>query len=114
METLLTLVFMGIIYIVPKMLEKYRAEINKSLKVQGTVPPPVNYEDYEEEKRATYRKDYLEEELPPVQSNVANVSRVEDEKSAWRGKLDQNMIVNGVIFAEILQPPRAYRPFVKK
>ena len=114
METLLTLVIMGILYIVPKIWGKYRTEMNKSLKVQGTVPPLVNHKDYEEEQRITYRKDYLKEELPPVRTNVPNVSRMEDEKSAWRGKLDSNMIVNGVIFAEILQPPRAYRPFVKK
>lgn len=32
------------------------------------------------------------------------------EKSGWSNKLDPSFVVNGVIFAEIIQPPRAMRP----
>lgn len=30
--------------------------------------------------------------------------------SPWQGKLSQETVKNGLIFSEILQPPRAYRP----
>ncbi len=39
---------------------------------------------------------------------------IEKEVSPWEGKLNESVILNGVIFAEILQPPRAYRPFKGK
>ncbi|EAX47565.1 undifferentiated embryonic cell transcription factor 1 [Thermosinus carboxydivorans Nor1] len=34
------------------------------------------------------------------------------ETSPWEGKLNNALLVNGVIFAEILLPPRAKRPLV--
>jgi hypothetical protein len=30
--------------------------------------------------------------------------------SPWDGKVSPQMVQNGLIFAEIIQPPRAYRP----
>lgn len=114
METLLTLLFMGILYIVPKMWGKYLTEMKKRSEVQGAVLPTVNYVSSEGEKGSTYVTSDPEVELPPVLTNVQSISHVEEEKTAWRGKLDQKTIVNGVIFAEILQPPRAYRPFVRR
>lgn len=37
-----------------------------------------------------------------------------ESKAPWAGKMDGNAVIQGVIFAEIVQPPRAYRPFVKR
>lgn len=44
--------------------------------------------------------------LPPAAALPAM-----SDASPWSSALDQNIVWNGVIFAEILQPPRAYRPF---
>lgn len=33
------------------------------------------------------------------------------EARPWDGRLDQAAVVNGIIFAEIIQPPRCKRPF---
>lgn len=38
---------------------------------------------------------------------------ITEEQAAWQGKLDHDMMINGVIFSEVLQPPRAYRPFIR-
>lgn len=45
--------------------------------------------------------------ISPVLAGVS--SRVEDE-NPWNGRLSMHHVVNGVIFAEIVQPPRAKRP----
>lgn len=42
---------------------------------------------------------------PPI-----TVSVPEAETDPWRGKLNLPQVINGVIFAEILRPPRAKRP----
>lgn len=41
---------------------------------------------------------------------VVNLAAQAAEENPWSGQLDLPKIVNGVIFAEILQPPRAKRP----
>jgi len=52
----------------------------------------------------------------PVVAMVEEPSALQltEEKTAWQGKVDTNAIINGVIFAEIVQPPRAYRPFIRR
>jgi hypothetical protein len=47
---------------------------------------------------------YVPQEEPAVAVAVA-------EPRPWDGKLDQAAVVNGIIFAEIIQPPRCKRPF---
>lgn len=38
------------------------------------------------------------------------VPHTSSEFSPWDGKIESSFVLNGVIFAEILQPPRAIRP----
>lgn len=38
----------------------------------------------------------------------------ETETNPWSGKLNLPQVINGVMFAEILQPPRAKRPFYRR
>jgi hypothetical protein len=38
----------------------------------------------------------------------------EEEISPWQGQLSPAMIQTGYIFAEVLQPPRAYRPITPR
>ncbi|WP_143005907.1 hypothetical protein [Sporolituus thermophilus] len=49
-------------------------------------------------------------QLPP-EVHVPALTKA-PETSPWEGKLNNALLVNGVIFAEILQPPRAKRPLV--
>lgn len=45
--------------------------------------------------------------MPPE----VHIPSVATEASPWQGQLTPANIQTGYIFAEILQPPRAYRPF---
>ncbi len=43
---------------------------------------------------------------PDLEANVPAIP----EQTGWQDKLQPSLVINGVIFAEILQPPRAMRP----
>lgn len=45
----------------------------------------------------------------PMEAVAAPVAAV-TEPQAWDGRLNQAAVVNGIIFAEIIQPPRCKRP----
>lgn len=114
MDDLIPLLFVAIFYLGPALLKRYRAKINKQQEMQKPLAPEIKAafaENKQESKYATSTAN-LQPPLPPAE--IKQVPSVKQETSSWSGKLDHNMLVNGVIFAEILQPPRAYRPFGKK
>ena len=43
-------------------------------------------------------------------SAAAKVSSAMSEAGPWDGQLTQEAVVNGIIFAEVIQPPRCKRP----
>ena len=112
METIITLLFMAILYIASIMWGKFLDKVKKNSKVHTpAVMPAANHATSPERKKIKYVASNLE-----TQSSMAVQSalHLETEKSEWRGQLDHNSIINGVIFSEILEPPRAYRPFKKR
>ncbi len=48
-----------------------------------------------------------------IRTKPQNTLSTVENQSPWQGQIDQNMLINGLIFTEILQPPRAKRPFGK-
>lgn len=48
----------------------------------------------------------MSEVAPPMQ-----VYHMQETGDNWQGSLSHASIINGLIFAEVLQPPRALRPF---
>lgn len=48
----------------------------------------------------------MSEVAPPMQ-----VLHLQSQGGTWQGNLNQASVINGFIFAEVLQPPRAARPF---
>ena len=48
----------------------------------------------------------MSEVAPPMQ-----VQHLQGQGGPWQGNLTQASVINGFIFAEVLQPPRAARPF---
>ncbi len=114
MDTLLTLLIMGILYVVPRIWKTYLEKINKNQEVPVSGLPAVSNGSSQEEKISKPAIHISELPLAATSKGIQNISNQEGEKSAWHGKVDHNMLVNGVIFAEILQPPRAYRPFIKR
>jgi hypothetical protein len=114
MDILIPLLFMAIVYAVPrlwrKLLENY---------VANRQQPVVREQDLREQQElsrvyqetSTYEPSSVEQHRSPV-TPVPTVSSALEERSVWQGKMDANAVINGMIFAEIIQPPRAYRPFV--
>jgi len=114
MDILIPLLLMAIVYLGPALLKRYRAQINP----QPVVPELINTEIMSalptNKSLPAYMGRTSELQSTMVAGKRQSAPAVVEEQSAWRGKLDQNMIINGVIFAEILQAPRAYRPFGKR
>lgn len=48
----------------------------------------------------------MSEVAPPMQ-----VLHLNEQGGSWQGNLNHASVINGFIFAEVLQPPRAARPF---
>jgi len=103
---------MAIFYLGPIILKHYRAK----KKVQPIVPELSRTQMMNVPPKS---KKVLAYDGNNTQVHVIDADKIESVPSirevppAWQGKLDQNMLVNGVMFAEILQPPRAYRPMVR-
>ena len=74
------------------------------------VLPPAD----EERPRPVFVHRPPEPNPKPVEPNYmpkeTPVAAAADEACPWDGRLDQAAVVNGIIFAEIIQPPRCKRP----
>lgn len=121
--------------------KKRRQEEYKYPEIPGQVPPPVETRPPAEERPlpppASGRMPVPDIVLPPadeerprppavvhrppepnpkpVEPNYvpkeAPAAAAVAENRPWDGRLDQAAVVNGIIFAEIIQPPRCKRPF---
>jgi len=112
MDILIPLLFMAIFYLGPTLLKRYRAKNNAQPVTSERLdsgmmnaPSPI--------KKVAYKSSDTRVQSMPVVDKVQSTPPIVEAPSAWNGKLDQNIVTNGVIFAEILQAPRAYRPFVR-
>ena len=115
MDIVIPLLFMAIFYLGPALMKRFLAKKN----TQPAVPEPLTAEMINAlstlKKVPVYMASNTEVQSTVVADKVhSSAPAIVGEQSAWHGKLDQNIITNGVIFAEILQAPRAYRPFVRR
>lgn len=111
MDFFTLIIIMAVIYLLPELLKKRKPKEYKY--------PPVPANSWPEAKVTP--KDNIEEPLHYVpvdhnQSNDANntvsyasTGNANTSKNAWQENLNQSMVVNGMIFAEILSPPLAKR-----
>lgn len=121
MDILAPLIVMVIVYLVPKLWNKVWENIQKNYLVNKGIPRKMQDRDMAEQRElsfvnqesATYTPSNVAHHPPVAMTTVSGPAGVE-EKAVWRGKMDANAVINGMIFAEIVQPPRAYRPFVKR
>lgn len=106
MELKYLLLIMALLYILPELFRR------KPKKYEyPTIPEPVPEKPYPDVAKA--------EPLPTVKQNAATPKKAMPpevhipvaaaESSPWQGQLSTANIQTGYIFAEILQPPRAYR-----
>jgi hypothetical protein len=118
MDIVTIVILMALFYLVPELLKRRRPktyeypEIPDRVPPPGTVPPPVSAKIGE--KITVSPPDKTQLAVPPhpkVQLLDLPVAATVAEYSPWQVNLDQTTVVSGIIYAEILQPPRAHRPF---
>lgn len=110
---------MFIMYIVPELLKRRKQQKEyKYPDIPDKVPQPVEMKPQHVE--ITKKTQFADYDLPknaaihqkptvPMPAPVVVPHSIETELP-WQGKLSPQIVQNGLIFAEILQPPRAYRP----
>lgn len=111
-DVIITLLFMVSAFLVPKLWKEYMLKVKQALQVtnQGEARPDLGSMVVKEEF-PELAHDSSTQVATIVASNVAPVVK---ERAVWQGKMNANAVINGMIFAEIVQPPRAYRPFVRR
>lgn len=124
MDSLIPLLLMLLLYFVPELLKRRkRPEEYEYPDIPPKVPTPVGTKPQPAEIKAkpaaqpalTYTDftsqtwDAPQKTTIPMPAPV-HIPHTTEPVSPWKGKLSPQIVQNGLVFAEILQPPRAYRP----
>lgn len=124
MDSLIPLLLMLLLYLVPELLKR-RKEPKKYEypDIPDKIPQPVEMQPAKNEPKpaAALMVDFSAEipnsnswAIPHKQAVVMPdsvvIPQTTEPVSPWQGKLSRQMVQNGLIFSEIIQPPRAYRP----
>lgn len=114
MDIAIPLLVAAIFYLGPVLLKYYHENINKQQELQKPSVPEIKAAPPKKRQEIKHAASTTKPQSAAAAANLRQVSSIKEETSPWDGAIDQNMLINGMIFAEILQPPRAYRPFGKK
>ncbi|MDR3565199.1 MAG: hypothetical protein P4N59_27700 [Negativicutes bacterium] len=117
-KTILILILMAVFYLVPELLKRRRPKTYEYPEIPDQVPLPERVPSSAPGRirenpavQLAEAKTDIEPPRPhirPPETPVATVAM--EEYSPWQVKLDQTTVISGIIYAEILQPPRAMRP----
>ena len=121
MDILMPLLLMLVMYLLPELLKRRKQPKDYEYPdIPETVPQPADIKPVEiKSKPISQAAGYLTETAPktsiippkPLHMPAAvDVPHFIEPVSPWAGKVSPQMVQNGLIFAEIIQPPRAYRP----
>ena len=126
MENLIPLLLLLVLYLVPELLKRRKnPKEYKYPDVPDKVPQPPGRQPVDIiSKPASTPITNVSMEAPkswhtspkPAMAMPApvHVPHITEAVSPWQGKLSPQMVENGLIFSEILQPPRAYRPIWRR
>ena len=128
MDTLLPLLLMLLLYLIPELLKKRKQSKDyKYPDIPAKIPPPVVLKPKPVEMSskpagqpapefaATITKTGAMPQKPVVSMPAPVViPHTTEPDSPWQGKLSPQLMQNGFVFAEIIQPPRAYRPIWRR
>ncbi|WP_094602896.1 hypothetical protein SPSIL_026130 [Sporomusa silvacetica DSM 10669] len=126
MDTLIPLLLLLVLYLVPELLKRRKKTTEyKYPDIPDKVPQPANMKSAESKAKPihTPATDFIVEtpktwaaspEPAITMPASVNVPHMTDAGSPWQGKLSPQLIQNGLIFSEIIQPPRAYRPIWRR
>jgi hypothetical protein len=113
MDNLLPLLLIGILYLVPALWRRFVSKKYTQIHLPEQVIVP-ELETSPEESRLVSRAHIADMQMPIVALSEQTIPIIGEEPSTWQGKLTEERVINGLIFSEILQPPRAYRPFIRR
>jgi len=106
MDIIWVIIFMVVFYLVPLLLKSRQPKKYEYPDVPRRVPPP------EVVLPAVLTTNLgLEPVEKSVQSKVLppRITDTMDNSVGWQGNLSQDAVLSGIIFAEILKPPKALR-----
>lgn len=110
MDFVIIVIVMLVLYVVPELLRKRRPQKYEypdiPQPVQVKMPSEMSLQNKTEVKHHEGVKPTF---VMPPEVSIPSVQ----EKSPWQGKFNNTVLYNGIIFAEILQPPRARRPMLR-
>ncbi|SMC93918.1 hypothetical protein [Sporomusa malonica] len=122
MDILIPLLLMLVMYLVPELLKRRKQPKEYEYPdIPEKVPQPIDIKPAEIKVKHTPQqtaevaveapKTWAIPPKPAISMPTAvTVSHFSEPATPWEGKVSPQMVQNGLIFAEIIQPPRAYRP----
>jgi len=113
MDFLLIVILMAVFYIVPELLRRRRRPERYEY---PDIPLPAPSTELKAEQIEAEPEEFPAGKLwtgqEAVSAEASAVSRTTttEEAPILQGRFTQEALINGFVFAEIIRPPRAYRP----
>lgn len=126
MENIIPLLLLLVLYLVPELLKRRKDPKDyKYPDIPDTVPqpsrrPPIDIISKPASTPITdvsmeAPKSWVTSPKPATTMPApVTVPYITTADSPWQGKLSPQIVENGLIFSEIIQPPRAYRPIWRR
>ncbi|HWR42672.1 hypothetical protein [Sporomusa sp.] len=121
MDLLIPLLLMLVMYVVPELLKRRKQPKEYEYPdIPEKVPQPIDIKPVDikvkhiPQEAAVFAEPAHKTWVIPPKSvsmpSAITVPHFVEPASPWEGKVSPQMVQNGLIFSEIIQPPRAYRP----
>ena len=103
---------MLLLYVVPELFKR-RSKKYEYPEVPQPVPVPVEEQVQHSVPEPTWSPSLPKSQGKPMSEAAApiEVISVQETGDSWQGNISHASVINGFIYAEVLQPPRAMRPF---
>ncbi|MBP2641775.1 MAG: hypothetical protein H6Q66_2726 [Firmicutes bacterium] len=117
MDFLLIVILMVVLYIVPELLKRRRRPERYEY---PDIPLPLPPSEMKAAKLEAEPEEIPESKLWTGQGAIIAETAVSarpkttEEVPMLQGRFTQEALINGFIFAEIIRPPRAYRPMRRR
>ncbi|MHC1746447.1 MAG: hypothetical protein AB9895_04925 [Negativicutes bacterium] len=117
MDFLLIVILMAVFYIVPELLKRRRRPERYEY---PDIPLPLPPTEMKAAKLEAEPEEIPESKLwtgqgtTAAETAVAVKTKTTEEVPMLQGRFTQEALINGFIFAEIIRPPRAYRPMRRR
>lgn len=113
MDILVPLLILAVLYLVPEILRKKNAKNYKYPEIPNEPSVQVNFPKAAIPAALNENENSASMDAKHQDNNVSfSCAKPNEEGANEAFHVDNNALINGVIWSEILQPPRAYRPLI--